>query len=86
LKTINHKHDMKRIILAVAVTTFAFGAFAGGDGCCQKDKAACGDKDKAACAAKTAGCPAMKGKCAAGGEVAKDSSKKLQSPKEANKS
>lgn len=82
---------MKSIILAITLTAFTLGAFAG-EACCAKEKAAAAAKNttacsataKAACADKaaTAGCPMAKGKCA------HTTAKKVQSPKDsaANKS
>ena len=48
---------MKSIILAITLTAFAVGAFAG-ETCCPKTKAACASKEKAG-----ATCSAAKGKC-----------------------
>ena len=79
---------MKKLILAITVSAFTLGAFAG-ENCCPKDKAACAGKDKAGatCAAgkDKGGCPLAKGKCS--DATAKAAGKKLASPKDAgNKS
>ena len=75
--------NMKKTILTLTISAFVAGAFAG-EACCAKDKSACADKNKTTCAGKSAaGCPLSKGKCPAGGETAKASSKKLPSPKDA---
>lgn len=80
---------MKSIILAITLTAFTVGAFAG-EACCAKEKAAAAAKNgntctataKAACGDKaaTAGCPMAKGKCA------HTAAKKAQSPKAASQS
>lgn len=82
---------MKSIILAITLTAFTLGAFAG-EACCPNEKAAkaaknsnttaCSAAAKTACADKaaTAGCPMAQGKCA---HVA---AKKVQSPKAASQS
>lgn len=80
---------MKSIILAITLTAFTLGAFAG-ETCCPKEKAAkaakntaaCSATAKAACAEKaaTAGCPMTKGKCE------HMAAKKVQSPKAATQS
>lgn len=79
---------MKRIILAITLTAFTLGAFAG-EACCPNEKAAvaknttaCSTTVKAACADKaaTAACSTAKGNCA---HVA---AKKVQSPKAASQS
>jgi hypothetical protein len=80
---------MKSIILAITLTVFTLGAFAG-EACCPKEKAtaaaknttACSATAKLACAEKaaTAACPMAKGKCA---HLA---AKKVQSPKAASQS
>lgn len=78
---------MKSIILAITLTAFAAGAFAG-EACCPKEKAAknqaaCAGKDKSACAVKNAAtCEKGKGTCPAGATAGK----KAQSPKDAGKS
>lgn len=82
---------MKSLILAITLTVFSLGAFAG-EACCPKEKAAkaaknttaCSATAKLACADKAATtaatCPMAKGKCA---HVA---AKKTQSPKAASQS
>lgn len=80
---------MKSILLAITLTAFTLGAFAG-EACCPNEKAAAAAKNatacsaaaKAACADKTAtaSCSMAKGKCA---HVAV---KKAQSPKAASQS
>lgn len=82
---------MKSILLAITLTAFTLGAFAG-EACCPTEKAAakaknanttaCSATAKTACADKTAtaGCSMAKGKCA---HVAV---KKAQSPKAASQS
>lgn len=82
---------MKSIILAITLTAFTLGAFAG-EACCPNEKAAaaakkinataCSATAKTACADKaaTASCPMAKGKCA---HVI---AKKAQSPKAASQS
>lgn len=63
---------MKKIILAITVAAFTFGAYAGGEKCCAKDKAAGTAKAGAECTAKAgAACTADKAKCCAGAEAAK---------------
>lgn len=79
---------MKKLIVALTVAAFTFGAFAG-DACCEKAKA--DGKAQACCAEKSAGsCPASKeaGKCAAAGAKKSVAVKKAESPKgsQANKS
>ena len=75
---------MKKIILAITVTAFTLGAYAGGDKCCAKDKAAAAAKAGAECTAKAgATCTADQAKCCAGGENAKlqASKKVIHSPR-----
>ena len=55
---------MKKIILVITVAAFTFGAYAGGEKCCAKDKVAATSKAGAECTAATA-------KCCAGAEAAK---------------
>lgn len=79
---------MKKLIVALTVVAFTFGAFAG-DACCEKAKA--DEKAKACCAEKSAGsCAAGKeaGKCPAAGAKKPVAGKKAESPKgsQANKS
>lgn len=77
---------MKKLILAITVSAFTLGAFAG-ENCCPKDKAACPGKEKAGatCAADKdkATCPMAKAKCCTEGASAKAAGKKLASPKDA---
>ena len=62
---------MKKIILAITVAAFTLGAYAGGEKCCAKDKAAGTAKAGAECTAGSA-------KCCAAGEAAKlQASKKV---------
>ena len=63
---------MKKIILAITVAAFTFGAYAGGEKCCAKDKAAANAKAGAECTAKAgATCTAGQAKCCAAGATAK---------------
>ena len=86
---------MKKLILAVTITAFTIGAFAG-ENCCPKDKAAAAAKDKsAACCAEKSACTdksaaANKATCPIAAKAAKDAAAKykVQSPRgaEASKS
>ena len=70
---------MKKIILAITVATFTFGAYAGGEKCCAKAKAAGTAKAGAECTAKAAAtCTAGQAKCSAAGTIAK---KVIHSPR-----
>jgi hypothetical protein len=78
----NNYKNMKRLIIAMAVTAFTVGAYAG-EACAAKDQAACADKAKVA-----ATCPASKkdmAQCPAGGVAAKKDGQKnvARSPKDA---
>lgn len=69
---------MKKLILAITVSAFTLGAFAG-EACCDKEKAAAAEKAAASCPAskEAAKCPAT------GATAQKDAEKKpAEAPKD----